>query len=284
MEEIDQNTTNSASQEDQVPAEEMVEEEVSETQEPENRTKSDNTITFKRSHLYSVLLPLAFVLGLSVGYLFWGRTPPAAPPSPAQAAAPQPAAQAAAADTQDQQPQFKRYDVPVDDDPALGPDNAPITIIEFSDYQCPFCRQWHEDSFSKIKETFGDQVRFVYRDFPLDSLHPQAEPAAEAANCAREQDKFWEYHDKLFSGEYELGETAYSQIAKDLKLDVAAFEKCLKEGKYKAEVQADYQYAANLGIRSTPTFFINGIPLVGAQPFEVFQEVITKELAGELPK
>jgi len=125
-------------------------------------------------------------------------------------------------------------------------------------------------------------VRLVYRDFPLTSIHRNAFPAAEAANCANEQGVFWEYHDKLFSMELGLSSEAYQGYAQELDLDMNEFIECLESGRYKDEVQADFDFAANLGIRSTPTFFINGIALVGAQPFEVFQEVIDKELAGEL--
>lgn len=236
---------------------------------------ADDKLVFKRSHLYAVLLPLAFVVGLSVGYLFWGRDAPAPP------AAPQAAAQAPQAAVTEQE--VKRYNVPVDDDPAIGPEDAPITLIEFSDYECPYCGRWYEQVFTRLRQEYPDTVRIVYRDFPLTSIHPNAAPAAEAANCANEQDSYWEFHDKLFSGEYDLGEQAYVQYAEDLGLDVEQFENCLESGRYNDEVMADYQFAAELGVRSTPTFFLNGIPLVGAQPFDVFKQVIEKELAGEIP-
>jgi protein-disulfide isomerase len=243
----------------------------------QDQPEEENTITFKRSHLYAVLLPMAFVLGLSVGYLFWGRTPPQ---SAAQVAA-QP--QGAAAVTTEAQT-FKRYDVPVDDDPVLGSQDAQITLIEFSDFECPYCRQWHEQVFNRLKQEYPTQVRFVYRDFPLFSLHTNAESAALAANCANEQGAFWDYHVRLFQATAGLGTAAYLQYARELNLDVDQFQSCLDTAKYEQEVQGDYSYAANLGIRSTPTFFINGIPLVGAQPYEVFKQVIDKELAGELPE
>ena len=179
--------------------------------------------------------------------------------------------------------QVVRYDVPVDDDPILGSENAPITIIEFSDYECPYCRQWHSEVYSQLIDTYGDQIRFVYRDFPLESIHPNANSAAEAANCAHEQGVFWDYHDMLFSNEKGLGSTAYLEYASQLEIDQAAFQECIETNRYKSEVQADFEFAADLGVRSTPTFFINGIAVVGAQPFEIFQQVIDRELAGELP-
>ncbi len=239
--------------------------------------EEENTITFKRSHLYAVLLPLAFVLGLSMGYLFWGRMPP----QPAAPVAGQPQGEAAV--TAEGQT-FKRYDVLVDDDPLLGAADAPITLIEFSDFECPYCRQWHEQVFSRLKQEYPTQVRFVYRDFPLIGVHANAKSAALAANCANEQGAFWDYHDRLFQAAAGLGAEAYLQYARELNLNVNQFQNCLETAKYEQEVQGDYNYAANLGIRSTPTFFINGIPLVGAQPYEVFKQVIDKELAGELPE
>ena len=246
--------------------------------------EAEDTITFKRSHLYAALLPLAFVLGLSVGYLFWGRSGESTAQNQPAAAAAQPTSQSSSsqASTQGEIQKVNRYNVSVDDDPSIGFADAPITIIEFSDYECPYCRQWHTEVYQRLLAAYPEQVRLVYRDFPLTSIHRNAFPAAEAANCANEQGVFWEYHDKLFSMELGLSSEAYQGYAQELDLDMNEFIECLESGRYKDEVQADFDFAANLGIRSTPTFFINGIALVGAQPFEVFQEVIDKELAGEL--
>lgn len=206
------------------------------------------------------LFPVFFLLGLGSGYLLWGRSEPQA-----------------------QQQSVRRYKVPVDDDPSIGPANAPITIIEFSDYECPYCRRWHLEVFSRLRQEYPTQVRLVYRDFPLTSIHPNAAPAAEAANCANEQGAYWAFNEKLFSGQYGLSPAAYQRYASELNLDTARFEQCLNSGRYRAEVQADLDYAVNLGVRSTPTFFVNGIPVVGAQPYEVFKQLIDKELAGEIP-
>jgi len=229
--------------------------------------------TRPRSWLVVLIGLLGFAAGLGSGYWVWGRE---ATTLKAQLAALQA--------EQDAPRQVTRYDVPLDDDPIFGPADAPITIIEFSDYQCPFCQRWHAQVWPKIKETYGDKVRLVYRDFPLYSLHPEAAPAAEAANCANEQGKFWEYHDLLFSGELPLGRETYLAYAERLGLNQSQFTQCLDERRYRAEVEGDYTYAANLGINSTPTFFINGIALIGAQPFEIFQQVIDLELAGKLSK
>jgi protein-disulfide isomerase len=217
---------------------------------------------------------LIFVSGVGVGYILWGRQTP-------QKAA---NTDTAAADEITIPENIKRYDVPVDDDPSLGPADAAVTIIEFSDFQCPFCTKWQVEVWPEIQKAFPDQVRLVYRDFPLYGLHDNAEAAAEAADCAGEQGAYWKYHDKLFSAENGLGAVAFKQYADELGLDSGKFSSCLESGIYKDEVKADYEYASKLGVSSTPTFFINGIPVVGAQPFSVFQQLITKELAGEIPQ
>lgn len=173
-----------------------------------------------------------------------------------------------------------RYDVSQDDDPALGPADAPVVIIEFSDYQCPYCKRWHDEVFERMLAEYGDVVRFVYRDFPLGSIHPFAAGAAEAANCANEQNAYWDYHQALFSYKYNLDHDSLLQYANDLGLDMTAFRECLESRRYRDEVQADYNAALQLGVNSTPTFFINGRPVIGAQPYEVFANIIEEELAA----
>lgn len=238
---------------------------------------------------------LIFAIGLGTGYVLWGYPLNDARSelvsvkaeldqirAEAQTSEGE-ASQAAANTAADSEIQpVTRYPVDEDDDPSYGPATAPITIIEFSDYECPYCQRWHDQVWLKLKETYPDQVRLVYRDFPLYSIHPNAAPAANAANCANEQDQYWEFHELLFSGGQDLGAEAYMRYAGDLDLDIAAFQQCLDENRYEAEITADYEYALSIGIQSTPTFFINGIALIGAQPFEVFQEVIELELAGKL--
>lgn len=220
-----------------------------------------DSLRFKRSHVYSALIPLAFVVGLATGFLFWGRTPA-------------PAAVAAVGEPQAP----TRLEVSADDDPALGPADAPITIIEFSDYNCPYCEKWHAETFQPLMAAYPDQIRFVYRDFPITSQ--ESTMAAQAAQCAGEQDAYWPFHDSLLSGGLELGREAYQQYATRLGLNVEGLLACLDSGKYDDEVQADARYAAGLGVSGTPTFFINGLPLVGAQPLSEFQAVIESELQG----
>ncbi len=237
------------------------------------------------------LLVLFFGLGLGTGYFVWGRETAskttaladgqsAATPATNQAGNSQ---TGASATTDPNAPRkVTRYSISEDDDPSIGPADAPITIIEFSDYQCPYCQKWQAEVWPKLQEAFPGKIRLVYRDFPLYSIHANAGPAAEAADCAGDQNKYWEFHDLLFSGQNELGPETFQLYASNLGLDIAQFNDCVESIKYEAEVNADYTYAAQLGIQSTPTFFVNGVALIGAQPFEVFQELINQELAGKL--
>ena len=211
------------------------------------------------SPLVYMFIPLAFLLGLGGGYLLWGGNQ---------------AANAAGTD------QVRRVNVSTDDDPSIGPENAPVTLIEFSDYQCPYCQRWYQDVYEQLLANYPGKIRFVYRDLPLPS-HPEAVPAAEAANCAGEQGDYWKFHDALFSGQYGLGRTAYEQYAADLGLNTKAFAACLDSHRYQNEIQADASDAGRVGINSTPTFVINGRILVGALPFADFKAVIDEELAAK---
>lgn len=164
--------------------------------------------------------------------------------------------------------------------PALGAASAPVTIVEFSDFQCSFCKKFWSDTLPKIKENYinAGKVRFVYRHFAI--LGKLSEQAAIAAECAGEQEKFWNYHDKLFASQGGLAftDSNLKQYARELKLDAGKFGQCLDAGKYRRKVEAETGIAASLGARGTPTFFVNGRLLVGAQPFETFRAVIEEEL------
>ncbi len=244
-------------------------------------SNSEETITFKRSHFYSVLVVLAFAVGIFTGYMVWevapNKTKTVVNNQPAQG----PVAQVPAPT---QKTQYTRYDIPSDGFPSVGPADASITIVEFSDFQCPFCKRFQDETSKALMDAYPGEIRFVYRHLPLTSIHPEAFPSAEASMCANEQNAFWEYHDKIFENQDKLGRDLYLQIASDLKLGVTAFENCLNTGKYKDLVQQDSDFAINLGVQSTPTFFINGLALVGAQPLSAFTQLIDKELAGEIPK
>jgi protein-disulfide isomerase len=236
----------------------------------------------KRSLRWLYWLPVAFALGLVAGYLIF-----ALPLTKQLASANQELTALRSGSGQEQAavPQnVKRYDIPVEGFPSFGPKDAPITIVEFSDYECPFCKQWHEQVWNQLEKKYGSQIRLVYRDFPLFGLHDNAEPAAEAAHCADEQGKYWSYHDLLFSGDYQLSRQSYEAIAVRLGLDSTKFAACLDTGTYKNVVQSNYDFASKLGVQSTPTFFVNGMALVGAQPFEVFDRLIQMEIKGQLPK
>ena len=176
----------------------------------------------------------------------------------------------------------KRYDIPVDGFPAMGPDNAPITIVEFSDFQCPYCARFHDQTLQPLLDAYPGKIRFVYRHLPLTSIHSAAFQAAEASMCAYEQGAFWPYHDEIYKNQAKLDTDLYVQIAADLALDIESFDSCLENEDYKDLVQSDVDFAVNLGVRSTPTFFISGLPFVGAQPLDAFRQVIDSELKGEL--
>jgi protein-disulfide isomerase len=241
---------------------------------------SVDTITFKRSHFYSVLVVLAFATGILVGYVAWGTGTSGEAVQSSQTAN-QASGPVVEAPVATEEAQFVRYDVFSQSAYALGPEDALITIVEFSDFQCPFCRRWHEEVYEPLLAAYPGKIRMVYRHLPLTSIHPDAFSAAEAAMCAGEQEAFWQYHEKLFSSET-LGSEVYTQYAQELSLDVTAFEACMTEHRYQEAIQTDSDFAINLGISSTPTFFINGLAIVGAQPLDVFKQVIDKELAGEI--
>jgi protein-disulfide isomerase len=168
--------------------------------------------------------------------------------------------------------------VQVASDPArlLGNPKAPVTIVEFSDYQCPYCRQV-EPTLKGVLAKYGDRVSLSYRDFPL-KIHGQAQLAAEASRCAGEQGKFWEYHDRLYNSS-NLERPALIDHARTLKIDEKQFDSCLASGKYKGQVERDVQEGMQAGISGTPGFFVNGVPFTGAMPLETFVRAIDEELA-----
>src|SRR6266511_2559330 len=169
-----------------------------------------------------------------------------------------------------------RVAVDVTGRPIRGNKDAPVTIVEFSDFQCPFCSR-ARPTVNKVRETYGDKVRVIFRNFPL-SIHPQAQKAGEAAGCAGEQGKFWEMHDRLFANQAKLQVPDLKEHAAVLGLDPEAFRQCLDSGRHTADLQRDAEAGTGYGVSGTPSFFINGRPLVGAQPFESFAQVIDDEL------
>jgi protein-disulfide isomerase len=163
--------------------------------------------------------------------------------------------------------------------PARGPENAPVTIVEFSDFQCPFCSRAVK-TVDEVVAAYPDKVRLVFRQFPLD-FHKQAQKAAEAALCANDQGKFWEYHDKLFANQQALEVPQLKEYAQQMGLDVARFNDCLDSIKKAEVVKADMEAGQKVGVTGTPASFINGILLSGAQPAEEFKRIIDAELKAK---
>jgi protein-disulfide isomerase len=170
-----------------------------------------------------------------------------------------------------------RVDVAVGDDPASGPTDAPVTIVEFSDFQCPACGRAFP-TVKRLMDQYKGKLRVVFRDFPL-PMHPQAPKAAEAAACANEQGKFWEMHDRLFSNQQALQVADLKRHAKEIGLETSKFDACLDSGKHAAAWRADMEAGRKLGVGSTPTFFINGRMITGAAPYQAFAEIVDQELA-----
>lgn len=176
--------------------------------------------------------------------------------------------------------------------PSLGRADAPVTIIEFSDFECPFCQRHVKSTLPEIKREYVDtgKVRYVFMDFPLEQMHAKARKAGEAAHCAAEQGKFWEMHDMLFQQTANLDIRQYSENARKLKLDVAAFEQCLGSGKQSAKINNGLASGRSVGINATPSFIITktdggdtvtgGIILTGAQPYERYRQAIEQALAA----
>jgi len=178
------------------------------------------------------------------------------------------------------------------DAPALGRPDAPVTLVEFSDYQCPFCGRFFSATLSTLKRDYIDagKVRYVFRDYPLDQIHPQARKAAEAAHCAGDQGKYWEMHDRLFQNQKALTPPQLSEHARTLGLDGAAFDTCLTSGKHAGRGQKGLEDGRAAGVQGTPGFMIartkpgdsvEGTPIRGAQPVEVFRRLIDQLLADK---
>jgi len=176
------------------------------------------------------------------------------------------------------QPPVFRTEISVAGEPFRGPEKARVTIAKFEDFQCPFCKQV-QPTFNELLSRYNGKIRLVHKDLPLESLHPQARQAAEAARCAYEQGKFWEYHDNLYAHSPKASADDLRSYAKDVGLNVDSFDRCFASGKYKAVVQQDLNEGAKLGLNGTPTFFINGREISGNQPLEAFEAIVDEELA-----
>lgn len=252
------------------------------------------TLKFSRSQFFAVTILIVFLFGFGMGYVLRGRrVAPVAQSVPVQAeltgAENSSSVDDAAAANEvvqeelsigEQIEAIERYEIVIDEnDPSFGPVDAAVTIIEFSDFECPFCLRHFETTLPQLLEAYEGQIRYVFKDLPLTSIHPNAFPAAIAAHCAFEQDAFWPFHDLLFGGGLGLSRGSYENYASQLDLNMDDFVTCIDEERYTDVIQADMDYARQIGANSTPTFFINGIGVVGSQPYEVFAQIIDYELS-----
>lgn len=230
------------------------------------------------------LIAVAFFSGYTLGSqtvepLVIQETPAVTPTTPQPTQAP----------TQEE----RRIFVSLSDDPVKGNPNAPVTIVEFSDFQCPFCARFFAETLPQIQQDYIDsgKVKLVYRDFPLESIHANARAASIAGECADDQKMFWQYHDKLFEGQTQWARLSandaantFQQYASELGLNSDNFNSCLNSPKYSDEINEDFQNGANYGVTGTPAFFIGNdkdgyVTLIGAKPYSAFQQVIDKELS-----
>jgi len=163
------------------------------------------------------------------------------------------------------------------DDPSQGPVDAPVTLVEFADFECPFCREL-APTLGRLRAAYGDRVRIVWKDFPLTSIHPQAFQSALAALCAHEQGRFWDYHDVLFANQPRLRAVSLKQYARALGLEPARFDACFDSGKFASKVGDAFGTAARLGLSSTPSVFVNGRIVTGAKSYDVYASIIDEEL------
>jgi len=172
------------------------------------------------------------------------------------------------------------FDVVTTDDPSLGNPRAPVTIVEFADFGCPYSK---EVSFvmRELAAKYPDDVYYVYRDFPLTELHPIAQMAAEAGECADDQGKFWEFHDKIYQNQLSLDENSFVQFAQQLNMNVDQFESCLDSGRHTDEVLEDYAAGLEASVRGTPTFFFNGNRVAGSVPAEIMEALVESILAAQ---
>lgn len=236
-------------------------------------------VSFELSKQIVILLVLALGVGYLLGNVFGVSTFTGQTTGTTQTIVQQP--------TQQQQ-QPSKVDVSIDDDPSMGDKDAKVTVIEFSDFQCPFCRRSYTDTIPQLKSDYVDtgKILFVYRDFPLASIHPAATPAAMASECADDQGKFWEFHNKIFDEQNKQGGGTVQFSNDDLKkwageigLNTNTFNSCLDSEKHKDEVDKDFQDGVDAGVTGTPTFFIGNskdgyTAIVGAQPYSVIKQVI----------
>ena len=253
--------------------------------------KSDNQITVNKStfnRLIMAIVAVAVVSAFLGGYVVGGET---AEPKEVIVREAIPTSQTKPTSQEQLGPQIIR-NISIDDDPMKGNPDASISIIEFSDFQCPFCAKFHETTLPQLEQNYisTGKVNFVYRDFPIQSIHPNAIPAALASECADDQGKFWEMHDEIFKNQriwqdLEILQSValFKQYASNLGLDENAFDSCLDSGKYLNEITNDLNDGRAYGVTGTPAFFVGNekigfTHISGAQPYSTFQRVIDGQL------
>lgn len=210
------------------------------------------------------MLVLGILIGLGIGWLAWWGAPGT---GPAVTTRTSPASSTLV------------HGVDVGSDPVLGPENAPVTIVEFSDFECPFCEKFARETAPALRRQYGDQIRWIFVNNPLQSIHPKAYDLALAGECAHEQGLFWEWYNVMFSGRFGTDDEAVAAAGRAIKVDEEQFDACYRNADHAAEVATDLKEAQKFYILGTPTFFVNGHRLEGALPAEVFAEVID-ELLG----
>ncbi len=221
------------------------------------------TVVIKKHHMY---LGLGVVLGFGVGYATaMALSARAAVVPEAIAALPAFA-------------ELTSVEVQIEGRPYRGPDDAPVTLLEFTDYECPFCAQHFRQTYPSLLSDYEGKLKYVIRNFPLSSIHPQAQRAAEAAECAEEQGRFWEFHDILFQRSPALGMEHLTAYAADVGLDAERFEDCLQSGRKADVVAEDFEDGLSYGVSGTPTFFINGRRVGGTLSLDEFETYIDAAL------
>jgi protein-disulfide isomerase len=258
--------------------------------QPDEPRPGDVIVISQATIYYFVIAVLFFVAGFAVAWITFSTTTnnainsiKAEVISAASGAAQEAVATAVASIPRDSvaavPTPIPRQNVSTEGAPAWGPPDAKVTIVEFSDFQCPYCEIFFKETYPLIREKYGNKVRFVYRNFPLTQIHPDANRAALAAECANEQGKFWEYHDMLFNNQKNLSRDALVQYASQVNVaDSQKFAACLDSAKFQSKIQSDFDAGIGYSVSGTPTFFINGNILVGAQRFEAFAAAIDAEM------
>jgi protein-disulfide isomerase len=231
------------------------------------------TLRIRRVHLVGAIL---FVLGLFGGYLLFRLLDDDAvcrlPFTPA----------IGAGEGEVQNPASEVPEGPVDVStagrPALGPSDAQVVVVEFLDYECPFCKRHFDEVLPRLLDEYGDRIRYVVRNYPLTSIHPRSLDAAKAAECALEQDRYFAYHDKLFENQDHLEDADLIDYARDVDLQLEPFRECLGSDRTSDVIDNDLRDGVSYGVTATPTFFVNGERIVGAQSFDAFAAVIDRHL------